>query len=308
VYEDVPKNSIFLSFSKMQSRIEEMAKLGVKSLIFSGEGEPLLNPEIDKFFECSRSNKIDMALITNGISLTDKLMKSITKNVTWVRFSVNGGDSLNYSKIHNVTESTFQRVINNIIKLIDYRNRVSSDLVIGSQIILLEENYRTVGELAIILREIGVDYLTVKPYLPLYNKRIDFDQYKRHNAKYLEHVEQYSFLNDASFSFKIRLHSFDKLANRHYLRCLGNPFYCEVKSNGDLMVCGVHISSDKFKYGNLYESSFRKIWDGSLRKKIKRYLEEELDIRKTCMPNCRLDEVNRFLYDLKNPPEHLNFI
>ena len=119
---------------------------------------------------------------------------------------------------------------------------------------------------------------------------------------------KYEDLSDNNFVFKVRIHSFEKLYARKYSLCLGNPFYCEIKSNGDLVVCGVHISDDKFKYGNLYEHTFDEIWNGDRRKKIKEYLETELDIQKTCMPNCRLDEINRFLWDLKNPPDHLNFI
>jgi hypothetical protein len=28
----------------------------------------------------------------------------------------------------------------------------------------------------------------------------------------------------------------------------------------------------------------------------------------SCRENCRLDSINRYLFSLKNPPEHVNFI
>lgn len=308
VYDDIQRHSVFLSFSNMQKRIEEMARLGVKSFVFSGEGEPLLNPEVDSFFKFSKQNNIDCALISNGIFVTNNNVKSIVENLSWVRLSINGGDSESYSKIHNVSESTFQKVLINIRRLVDYKKEVKSNIVIGSQVIVLEENHKTIGRLAAKLKEIGINYLTVKPYLPLYNKRVDNNKYKQNISKYIEHVMKYEDLSDNNFVFKVRIHSFEKLYARKCSLCLGNPFYCEIKSNGDLVVCGVHISDDKFKYGNLYEHTFDEIWNGDRRKKIKEYLETELDIQKTCMPNCRLDEINRFLWDLKNPPDHLNFI
>jgi radical SAM protein with 4Fe4S-binding SPASM domain len=292
----------------MKKRIEEMAGLGVKSFVFSGEGEPLLNPEIDNFFKFSKQNNIDCALISNGIFIRDTTVKIIVENLSWVRISVNGGDSESYSIVHNVPASTFQKVLNNIKKLVDYKKKVNSNIVIGSQIIALDGNYKNIGNLAEKLKKIGVDYLTVKPYLPLYNEKINNDKYIKNVKSYISYLEKYEYLNDNQFSFKVRIHSFDKLNSRKYLRCLGNSFYCEIKSNGDLIVCGVHINNDEFKYGNLYKQSFQEIWGGDQRMRVKQYLEEKIDIQKSCMPNCRLDEVNRFLWDLKNLPEHINFI
>ena len=33
-----------------------------------------------------------------------------------------------------------------------------------------------------------------------------------------------------------------------------------------------------------------------------------LDLEKNCREICRLDEMNRYLEELKNPGEHVNFI
>jgi len=308
VYDKVERDKIFLSFSEMRSRIKEMAALGVKSFVFSGEGEPLLNTEISRFFEYSKSNNIDCGLITNGISLTDKLIESIVKNVTWARFSINAGTSECYSRVHEVEHDVFDKVFANLKKLVDRKKKSKSDLVVGAQIILLKENCKTIGNLASKLEKVGIDYLTVKPYLPLFNNKIDYDKYKKNVEKYLDSIDGKIISNNSGFSFNIRFHSFNKLLKRTYLRCLGNPFYCEIKSNGDVVVCGVQINKKKYIYGNLYENSFKEIWESKQRQDVKRYLEEEINIQEECMPNCRLDEVNSFLSDLNDPPDHINFI
>jgi hypothetical protein len=36
-------------------------------------------------------------------------------------------------------------------------------------------------------------------------------------------------------------------------------------------------------------------------------VEKKLDVSR-CRVNCRMDEINRYLWDLKSPPEHVNFI
>jgi ABC-type Fe3+/spermidine/putrescine transport system ATPase subunit len=56
------------------------------------------------------------------------------------------------------------------------------------------------------------------------------------------------------------------------------------------------------------EESFKAIWEGKKRQKSFEFIRHELDI-KDCRRNCRMDEVNRYLYSLleSNIP-HVNFI
>ena len=54
-------------------------------------------------------------------------------------------------------------------------------------------------------------------------------------------------------------------------------------------------------------NSFKEIWESEKRKKSLLFVENELDI-KDCRVNCRMDEINRYLWRLKNPHLHENFI
>ena len=71
--------------------------------------------------------------------------------------------------------------------------------------------------------------------------------------------------------------------------------------------CVAHIGTEKFCYGNIYENTFEEIWEGTGRQKIMQRLNE-LDINKVCREACRLDEINKYLDELKHPGEHVNFI
>ena len=58
----------------------------------------------------------------------------------------------------------------------------------------------------------------------------------------------------------------------------------------------------------LTELTFKGIWQGEKRRKNFHYVLNELDI-KECRKNCRMDEANRYLFDLKeNQIPHVNFI
>ena len=65
---------------------------------------------------------------------------------------------------------------------------------------------------------------------------------------------------------------------------------------------------EDLEYGNLNEKSFQQIWEGEKRQANFAYVRKELNIHE-CRRNCRMDEVNRYLFDLREDRvKHLNFI
>ena len=59
--------------------------------------------------------------------------------------------------------------------------------------------------------------------------------------------------------------------------------------------------------GNIYEQTFEELWEGTRRQEIIEKLHG-LDINKVCREACRLDEINKYLWELRYPGEHVNFI
>ena len=116
-------------------------------------------------------------------------------------------------------------------------------------------------------------------------------------------------LSKNGFKIVFRAHGMDKLEKkeRPYKRCLGLPFFAEIVSSGNVYTCGPFLGNNDFCYGNIYENSFPEIWEGKRRQCILHKVEKELDVRR-CMYNCRLDEINRYLLELKHPSPHVNFI
>ena len=94
---------------------------------------------------------------------------------------------------------------------------------------------------------------------------------------------------------------------RPYEKCLGLPFWAYLTSKGDLYACSAFLGDQRFCYGNVYESSFESIWKGEKRREIMRMMENEWKIE-DCRELCRLDEMNRHLWKLKNAPPHVDFI
>jgi len=80
-----------------------------------------------------------------------------------------------------------------------------------------------------------------------------------------------------------------------------------IDAGGNVWGCSVHMNDQRFLYGNICDQTFEEIWNGEKRKESIRWLHKEFDSSR-CRVNCRLDYVNTYLWELKNPPKHVNFI
>jgi GTP 3',8-cyclase len=95
--------------------------------------------------------------------------------------------------------------------------------------------------------------------------------------------------------------------SRAYTQCNAMRFWTYIDSRADVWGCCNHHGDERFLCGNLHEQTFQEIWEGEQRRRVVTWVENEFDIS-CCRINCRMDEVNRYLWDLKNPPDHANFI
>jgi len=298
----------FLETGILMDRISEMAALGFKSIMYAGEGEPLLHKDINKIVNHTKKSGIDVALTTNGALLNQEIADSILSSVSWIKVSINGANKDTYAKIHRCQPEDFKKVIKNLSYAARLRKAKGYKCALGMQILLLPENSRDLLPLAKIARGIGMDYLVVKPYShhPLSRtqkyKNIRYD-------KYLSMAQKLEKLNSADFSVIFRLNTMKKWDRgvHSYRHCYALGFWSYIDAGGDVWGCSAYLGDKRFLYGNIYKNSFKQIWNGDRKRKAIRMATESLDTDK-CRVNCRMDEINKYLWELKNPPEHVNFI
>ena len=301
--------AVFLKTSVLKDRLSEMAGLGIKSVMFAGEGEPLLHNDMTEITMHAKKTGIDTAFTTNGTCLTKRFCEKAIGSIEWIKVSINAGAPKTYAKIHDAPENHFGLVLRNIACAAGIRNEQRSSCVIGTQAILLPDNKNEMETLAKLVRDAGCNYLVIKPYSQhpqSITSKYQNVSYKQEEMKNLE--GSLSNLNGSNFKVIFRSQTMERISKgRTYSKCYSTPFFwAYVSSAGDVYSCSVFLGDKEFLLGNIYEQSFQKIWEGERRRKNWEMMKN-FDAS-GCRDGCRMDACNRYLYLLKNPPEHLNFI
>jgi len=298
----------FLKTDILKKRISEMARLGVKSIMYAGEGEPLLHKDMAEIINHTKSSGIDVGLTTNGVLLGKELIDRSLESISWIKVSINGATKETYRKIHQSRADDLDKVIKNMSYAVKSRAKNGHKCALGMQLLLLPENSKEVKTLAALASGIGLDYLVVKPYSqhPL-SKTTKYRDIKYN--KYLKLADELQVFNTDRFNVVFRTNTMKKWdqGERDYERCYALPFWSYIDAGGNVWGCSIYLGKKEFFCGNIYKKNFRDILNGLKRKKMIKMAAQKLCV-KDCRVNCRMDEINRYLWGLKFPLEHVNFI
>lgn len=296
----------FLDYNKYAKFVKMASKKGVKSIMFGGEGEPLLHPQISKMITETKKNRIDVAVTTNGSFMTAEFLDICMERLNWIKISLDAGFAETHTEIHRTNSTDFRKILNNLKYAVQLKKEKRFQCSIGVQVLLLPQNHIEVLSLGKTVKKIGVDYFVVKPYSQgLYSKnklKIDYSKYDYLKSKVNK-------LSNDKFSAVFRSRAFNTAIGEeaNYERCHATPFFwAYIMTNGSVYSCSAFLGNKKFALGNINKERFDQIWEGNRRKKNWEFVKS-MSIEE-CRRNCRMDKVNTFLDNMKNPLPNHTFI
>ncbi len=287
--------------------MREAGEAGVRSMAIVGEGEPLLNPHVYEAIREGRRAGVDMALGTNGILYdTGKAGEEALGSLTWIRFNISAASEEAYRRVHASQE--FQTAKEKIGFCVETKKRKGLSLTVGLQMVLTPRNVDQAVPLARLGKELGVDYLvikqcsdTVEGKLGVYEKLGDYQNFS-------DLLREAEGLSDGRYNVIVKWKKVTNKGERAYGQCLGVPFLLYSSGDGKLYPCGMFfdIQEEEYRMGDLCTQSFKEILQSERYWKVVEKVRG-IDVKK-CYSNCRTHCINEFLWTLKHPPEHVNFV
>jgi GTP 3',8-cyclase len=292
--------AILIDETVLADRMAEAKRMGVKSVMFAGTGEPLVHKQIDRINQAAIARGLDTAFTTNGV-LLDRL-ESI-RLASWVKISLNAGSPETYADVHKTKIGDWDKVWNNIRDAVKRKG----DCTLGVQCVVLPENCYEMRALASMCADAGVDYLVLKPYTQatfMLSKQYEGVDYKAMRS-YLQGVNEFS---TDSFKVIYRGNAINReITGKHeFSKCNSTPFmWMYSMADGRVFTCSAHLLDERFCVGNLNEQSFQEIWEGERRRENWK-LMQSFNI-KQCRLNCRMAGPNKYLESFSTQ-KHINFV
>ncbi len=288
----------------LKARVSEMAALGVKAIQYAGEGEPLLHPDFAEIAVHTRNAGIEMAMLTNGVLLTKKFVEKALDAFMWFQVSLDAATPETHAKIHRVPLGHFPRIIKNLAYAAEVKAKRGIACEIGVQMLLLPFNFKEAVPLALKLKEIGVDYLTLKPYshnpLSVHSEEdVLGDSFNFRDLFCLE--EELGSIAGGGFSVDFRKAAMNEIeSERDCDRCLAVPnAWGHICGDGDVYACGPYLGDERFLLGNINRQTFQEIWQGDRRKVLFKWMGT-YDVKRYCRRVCRMNMTNKTLNGILN--------
>jgi MoaA/NifB/PqqE/SkfB family radical SAM enzyme len=151
-----------ISLEHLTALIDEMAAMGVRSVRLSGGGDPLAHREIGRVLDHLYARRVVVDnLTTNGALLGDALARRLVEHrAREVVFSLNAGDSGDYARMMQVKPAIFERVVENVARLVELRAAGSHPSVVV-QFLLDRRNVHDLPKMYDLGRSLQADRLAI---------------------------------------------------------------------------------------------------------------------------------------------------
>ncbi len=316
ISEDLVAQRNSIDNLRLMSLAEEFYNSGVKAVILIGGGEPLAHPTVGEFIRFLGEHDIRIGITTNGCFI-HRYLDIIAQHSSWTRISVDAATEKTFCKLRpgKNGKSYFQKVINNMRELAKIKKgKLGFSFLIRTEAdgFGIEPNIEEIYDAALLARDIGCDYFEVKPSYN-YDNGVDHslvvhDKNRMDQAK--EEIDKLAALEIESFSIikainlKYSLDSVaEKLQPKSYSVCPMTELRTLVCPSG-VFVCPYWRGKERFRIGDINQTSFNDMWHGDRRKEVMAYL----DPGKHCPFHCLRHESNLEVFHMKNKLDNLTLI
>lgn len=268
--------------------IDEMVYCGVRSLEFSGGGEPTLHPDFKEIIKYAYKKGLKLGLFTNGYKFDEKLAKYFR----YIRFSMDAHNKEVYNAIKNPNvPNAFDKVCAKIRRLVKARGKKNRPRI-GLKFVLNDWNCIFDKDMVDLGRKLNVDYVQFKGE---HNGYTGFDKVQANlvqlSINYLK--KKYpDFISGSVIPTVLKT------------KCFMSPIHTVVDPEGNAYVC-CYLNDKEHTIGNVFKNKLSEIWGLTKHRKIC----HNLKIRQCAKYDCRFAGYSNYMKEvIKDDVLDIDFI
>lgn len=283
--EDRKKGGVLEDKEKALAIVDKLKYCGVKLVVLTGGGEPLVSKCVEVVVEHCRYYEMKVILYTNGLLLDDlRAYHLMSRGISEIRISLDDVSSVdNYIAVHGINSSVrdinaMEIVEKNTRKLLGLRARNGFSTIIGASFLVSDKTLpnlkKSAETLSNWLREVGpFDYVIIRPavkYWPdIDESRNIFFNYGDDDFQILEEAaQQFKEKGVARHIFISRQRFKDLQQNgfEAYSKCRASTIWMNIGPDGEAYLCCETKHKPDLSLGNILSVSIDYLQDKALNK------------------------------------------
>ncbi|MDD5730488.1 MAG: radical SAM protein, partial [Candidatus Omnitrophica bacterium] len=258
--------------------IEELAELGTRQLYFSGGGEPFMHPDIIEIIDFAKKKGLHCSINTNFTLVNEFTVKKLIElGLDYLTVSVWSGNAATYAATHpNKDEAAFYKISDMLLMLNSLKN--GSKPYVKVYNVISNINFRELTEMYKFAKDTKSESLefTVVDTIPGATDALILSKEQRQFVlQQCENLQKQQngakILNLEHFMRRLSDTSADKAEYDSELigktPCYIGWAFARIMPNGDVNSC---LKSHRIPVGNLYEKSFKEIWNSAKQVEFRR--------------------------------------
>lgn len=272
----------------------EVADAGVKSIVWTGGGEPTTHPEWLGLMQHAQVLGLAQGLYTMGALITASQAIALRQIAAWVVISLDHPDAETYAREKRTTPALFDRACAATLTL------TGGSATIGASFLLHADNWTQAPRMLALARSLGVTYTTFRP-------RVDTDPTQplvlhgdRHWVHYAIEDTLAALAQEPDVELDLsRFRAWAAWSGHGYTHCQGPTLNTTITPDGRVWICPNRREYRGSSLGDLALEPFSAVWARH---------PGRTPVTADCRAMCRLHPVNQTLDALTTPRPHEAFI
>lgn len=282
-----------LDFELAKSILRQVADYGVLSCVWSGGGEPTLNPHFNDLVRYAASVGLEQGLYTHGGHIDDERAALLKSTLTWVYVSLDECAAESFRATKGVDR--FEAVLSGIRRMV----AANGEATIGIGFLLHKDNWRDMHKMVQLGKSLGADYVQFRPTI-LYQQ--DKPGELAENTNWITTVMAHlgAYQGDPFVIADVdRFKQYRDWDSHPYKTCWWSAIQTVISPNGKVWRCTNKREHPDALLGDLSVESFATLWERS---------GGSCAVNERCRVMCIGHTKNPTLESIMMTQKHANFI